>query len=567
MFIDARTVVANAVVEADLCIIGAGAAGISLGQELIGAGIDVCMLESGALDFDPVTQTLYQGTNVGLPYFDLDVCQIRYFGGNTNAWGGWCRPLDPVDFAARPWVENSGWPLAAAALQPYYRHAHVLCQIRSDDYDPARAAGEIGHPRARIVPFDPAWLETSIYRFSAPTRFGQIYREALRRAPNLRCYLNANVLKLRTTDDAGTVTHAVVGCLSGSRFEVRARYFVLAAGGIENTRLLLLSNDVAVRGLGNQNDLVGRYFMEHPHTKRALIATRRTMPSALYGLGFRDNEISARLALPPALQERERLLNYSGNIHPLYFAHHTEGWLAFRKFVLSLSRTRRSDPYIRFPPYGPKGLTLRQVYDIVRQLDKVTLAAFLQLWQPNRFISSYILESKSEQAPNPESRVSLDHKRDAFGLNRIKLDWRTLPIDRRTVVRAEEIIAGELTRLGIGRLAPLDPAEIEGWPANLEGGWHQIGTTRMHPDPRRGVVDVNGKLHGVSNLFVAGSSIFPTAGAAPPTLTIVALALRLADHLKDIVASRPQVALRGLGTAAVSAGPASTPALVASLQR
>jgi choline dehydrogenase-like flavoprotein len=565
MFIDARTVAANAVVDADLCIVGAGAAGISLVQDLIATGVDICLLESGALDFDPLTQSLYQGTNVGLPYFDLDVCQIRYFGGNTNAWGGWCRPLDPIDFAARPWVENSGWPIAAAALQPYYRQAHALCQIRGDDYDPARAAAEIGHRRALVLPFDPARLETSIYRFSAPTRFGQVYREALRQAANLRCYLNANVLKLETSEGARAVTQAVVGCLCGTRFKVRAKYFVLAAGGVENTRLLLLSNDVIAAGLGNQHDLVGRYFMEHPHTKRVLFATRRSMPTALYGLGFRDNEISARLALTPALQEREALLNYSGNIHPVYFAHGSEGWLAFRKFVLSLSRSRRSDPYIRFPPYGPKGLTLRQVYDIVRQLDKVTFAAFLQLFQPNRFISGYVLESKSEQAPNRESRVSLDLKRDAFGLNRIKLDWRTLPIDRRTVVRAEEIVESELRRLGIGRLAPLAAAEIEGWPANLEGGWHQIGTTRMHDDPRRGVVDANGKVHGVANLFIAGSSTFPTGGAAPPTLTIVALALRLADHLRGIVAARPRTALRSLETgAAVAAEPRPAPALVAS---
>ena len=536
MFIDARALPMNAVVETDLCIIGGGAAGITISHQFIGTPVQVCLLESGTLDFDRATQTLYEGRNVGLPYFDLDVCQIRYFGGNTNAWGGWCRPLDPIDFRRRPWVAESGWPIGEAELRPFYSQAHALCQLRSDDYDPARAAAEIGDPRARLVPFDPAQLEASIYRFSAPTRFGQVYREALRQAGNVRCYLNANVLRIMTSPEARSVTHVLVGCLGGRRFEVRAKRFVLASGGIENTRLLLLSNDVVSAGLGNQHDLVGRYFMEHPHTKRALFATRHTMPSALYGLTFRDQAISARLALTEALQEREGLLNYSGNIHPVYIGHTAEGWLAFRKLVLSVSRSRRTDPYIRFPPYGRKGLTLRQMVDVVRQIDKVAVAAFLQLFQPNRFISGYVLESKSEQAPNPESRVTLDNARDAFGLNRVKLDWRTLPVDRHTVVRAEEIIEAELMRLGIGRLAPLDPAEIEGWPANLEGGWHQIGTTRMHEDPRRGVVDPDGRMHGVANLFVAGSSVFPTAGAAPPTLTIVAMALRLADHLKGLFA-------------------------------
>ena len=558
MFIDARTVDPNAVVEADICIVGAGAAGITLAQEFIGSGVDICLLESGGLEFDWRTQSLYEGANAGLRYFDLDVCQIRYFGGNTNAWGGWCRPLDAIDFDRRPWVENSGWPFPATALRPYYRQAHALCQLRSDDYDPARAAAEIGDPRARPVPFDPDRIETSLYRFSTPTRFGLAYRDALRRAANVRCFLHANVLLIKATDNARAVRHLDVGCLGGNRFEVRARFFILAAGGIENTRLLLLSNDVVAAGLGNQHDLVGRHFMEHPHTKRALIPARRPLPTALYGLTFRDHALSARLALPAALQEREELLNYSGNIHPIYIGHEAEGWLAFRKFVLSLSRSRRTDPYIRFPPYGRKGLSPRQLFDVARQFDKVTVAALLQLFQPNRFIAGYVLESKPEQAPNPASRVVLDERRDAFGLNRVRLDWRTLPIDRRTVVRAEAIIESELMRLGFGRLAPLAPAEIEGWPANLEGGWHQIGTTRMDDDPRRGVVDADGRMHGMSNLFVAGSSVFPTAGAAPPTLTIVALAARLAGHLKELFGVRRSQ----LAAASPPPVPAAAPLLV-----
>jgi choline dehydrogenase-like flavoprotein len=558
MFIDARTVTPNAVIEADLCIIGAGAAGITLAQEFAGSGVDICLLESGGLEFDRRIQSLYEGANTGLRYFDLDVCQIRYFGGNTNAWGGWCRPLDPIDFSHRPWVENSGWPFPQAALRPYYRQAHALCEVRSDDYDPGRAVAEIDDPRARLVPFDPEKIETSMYRFSAPTRFGETYRDVLRRAGNVRCFLNANVLQIKTTDNARAVTNLAVGCLSGNRFDVRARFFVLAAGGIENSRLLLLSNEAVATGLGNQNDLLGRHFMEHPHTKRALIPARRPLPTALYGLAFRRHAFSARLALPPALQEREGLLNYSGNIHPVYIGHETDGWLAFRKLVLSLSRSRRSDPYIRFPPYGRKGLSPRQVYDVIRQFDRVTVAALLQLFQPERFIAGYVLESKSEQAPNRASRIVLDHRRDAFGLNRARLDWRMLPIDRHTVVRAEEIIEGELVHLGFGRLAPLPAPEIEGWPANLEGGWHQIGTTRMHEDPKRGVVDANCRLHGTSNLFIAGSSVFPTAGAAPPTLTIVALALRLADHLKGVFGARRAQ----LSSAPAQPLPAAQPMLV-----
>jgi choline dehydrogenase-like flavoprotein len=533
MFIDARQVTTGTAIETDLAIVGGGAAGISLASELAGAGFTVAVLESGALDFAWPAQSLYSATNIGLPYYALDVCQLRYFGGSTNAWGGWCRPLDPIDFEERPWVEHSGWPFSLAKLGPYYRRAHDLCQVASDDYDPEHAIAEIGHPRATLLPFDPATLETSIYRFSAPTRFGQVYREVLRRAENVRCYLNANVLAIKTTEDARSVTRLAVGCLSGTRFDVAAKHYVLAAGGIENARLLLASRDAAANGLGNQYDLVGRYFMEHPHTKRALFVRRHSLAAALYGETFHGRGIIARVSLPAARQRREQLLGYSANIHPVYFGHDSRGWLALRKLVLSLSPSRRSDPLIRLPPYGHKGLTLGEFFDMVRQFDKMTIAAALGLLQPSRFISGFVLESKPEQAPNRESRVALDDKRDAFGLNRVKLDWRMLPIDRRTAVRGEELIDAELRRLGIGEVAPLAPAEIESWPANLEGGWHQLGTTRMNGDARHGVVDANGRVHGMSNLYVTGGSIFPTGGVAPPTLTIVALAVRLAHHLRD----------------------------------
>jgi choline dehydrogenase-like flavoprotein len=225
MFIDARQMPGGAVVEADIAIIGAGAAGISLALELIGSGLTICLLESGGMEFDWPSQSLYSGLNVGLPYYALDICQLRYFGGTTNAWGGWCRPLDSIDFESRPWVEESGWPFAMSALAPFYRRAHEICQVASDDYDPERAVTELSHPRAKLLPFDPAWLETIIYRFSPPTRFGQVYREALRRADDLRCYLNANVLAIKTDASARTVTRLAVGTLSGVHVEVAETLF------------------------------------------------------------------------------------------------------------------------------------------------------------------------------------------------------------------------------------------------------------------------------------------------------------------------------------------------------
>ena len=538
MFVDGRQIDGHLTVDADICIIGAGAAGLTIARQFAHSETRICLLESGDLDFNWRTQALYEGRNVGLKYFALDMCQIRYFGGNTNGWGGWCRPLDALDFSDRPWVEGGGWPFSLEELEPYYRAAHMVCQIPTPDYGVDEIARQLG---AKPLPLDPAKLEATVYQFSPPTRFGRVYRDVMAAARNITCILNANVLRINLAPDARQVTTVSVGCFGGPGFRVAARCFVLAAGGIENARLLLLSDDVAANGIGNRYDLVGRYFMEHPHTMRVLTSTQQPAAFSLYGIGFRNRALSVRLSLPPAVQVAEGLLNYSANIHPVYRTHTSAAWVSFRKLVLSLDPRRRCDPYIRMAPYEKKGVTLGQLYEIARRFDKVVAAAFLHAFQPNALASGYLLESKSEQAPNWGSRVRLQQERDAFGLNRVELDWRTLPIDRRTVIRGEEMIDQELRRLGIGELAPLQPSEIEGWPTNLEGGWHQIGTTRMSTEPRRGVVDANGRVHDVANLFIAGSSVFPTCGAAPPTLTIVAMALRLADHLNRVMRSQREV--------------------------
>jgi choline dehydrogenase-like flavoprotein len=530
MLIDARGISTGTVVKADVAVVGAGAAGISLSLELAAKGIEVCLLESGGTQPDWDNQSLYSGRSIGLPHCPLDVCQLRYLGGNTNAWGGWCRPLEAIDFEPRPWVEASGWPFPMAELMPYYRRAHEICQV-SDDYVLKHALDELRHARAEPLAFDPSKLETLIYRFSPPTRFGQEYRPRLRNAPSLRCFLHANVLSIKAAASARTVARLLVGTLSGVRFEVAARRYVLAAGGIENARLLLLSNDVAAAGLGNRYDLVGRFYMDHPHTRRQLMVPSGRLMSGLYGELFRPRRIMARIALPDETQRRERLLGYSANVHPVYFGHDSPGWAAFRDAAHSLSRSRRSDPYHRLPPYSRKGLTAQQWIDMLRSPGYTVAAGLLRIFKPNRFISAFVLESKPEQAPNPASRVTLDDGLDAFGLRRIKVDWKMLAIDRRTAVRGEEIVDAELRRLGIGALAPLPPEEVAAWPENLESGWHQLGTTRMHSDDRRGVVDIDARVHGLSNLYVAGGSVFPTGGTAPPTLTIVALALRLAAHL------------------------------------
>jgi choline dehydrogenase-like flavoprotein len=570
MFIDAREIADGTTVEADLCIVGAGAAGITIARLLSKTGISVCLLETGGLTFDWDIQDLAKGPQGAIPYYALDVCQLRYFGGNTNGWGGWCRPFDPIDFAARPWVPHSGWPFGREELEPYFEEATDVCSLKTHDWDPASWVARLGTTRARLMDFSPGTFETQVYQFSAlnggPVHFGLAWRDEIKSGP-VRCLLNAHALGVHADAEARRVTHIEVGTLARNRFRVQARRFVLATGGVENARLLLLSTDAQPQGLGNAHDLVGRYFMEHPHVKRAVTALDPRAPIGFYALSFYHQGVAAKMALPAEVQEREQVLGYSANLHPLYYGHDTPGWLAFRKLVFSLTPSRNTDPYVRFAPHGLKGLNRHEVMDIVRHFPAVVAASFLQQFQPNRFVTKFILESKPEQAPNPESRVLLADERDAFGLPRARLDWRTTALDRRTVRVGETLLGRELRRMGIGRMGPPRPelngpdeAEPSLWPKDMEGGWHQIGTTRMHNDPRQGVVDRDGRVHGIENLWVAGSSVFPTGSVAPPTLTIVALALRLARHLGAAPAPT-----RVASAAAPTRIPSPTPALA--LQR
>jgi choline dehydrogenase-like flavoprotein len=544
LFIDARGIPPDSIIDSDICIVGGGAAGIALALQFAASDLQVCLLESGGLDAASATQALAEGDSVGTLYSPLETLQLRFFGGNTNAWGGWFRGLDDIDFRQRGWVDDSGWPFDARALAPYVERVHALCEVASCDYTvPSMRA--IADSSARLIPFDPARVETALYRFSAPTRFGQVYRQAIEVSRTIKCLLNAHALKVETTEDARRVTAVEVGCLSGGRRKVTARVFILAAGAVENARLLLLSNDAAPRGLGNHYDLVGRYLMDHPHLRRELLPGPRRFPYGLYGLNFRDRGFALGLSIPPALQQKERMLNYKASIYPVFYGQSSRGWESFRDLVLKFSRRWRADPYDRMRlPFRRKSAGLKQLAALALRFDGVLLGALAQALKSENLVSGLVLESKPEQAPNGASRVTLQHGRDPFGLPRARVDWRLLPIDRHTTVSAEAIIDAELQRLGLGRLAPLAAQERDRWPAGFAGGWHQIGTTRAHADPRRGVVDGNCQVHGVGNLFVAGASVFPTGGSASPMPTLLALALRLADHVKQTLQEPLAVPMR-----------------------
>ena len=518
MLLDFRDGQLGEQLDADLCIIGAGAAGIAIAREFAGTRHSVIVLESGGLEFDEHVQNLCEGANTRED-FSLSTSRFRVFGGTTSVWGGWCAPFDDIDFRSRDWVSNSGWPITRRDLLPYYVRAQPLCQLGRFRYDvsewPSLARGALA--------LDPAKLEHRLWQLSPPTRFGAVYRTELDQARNVRVVLNATVTEIVTGESAEAARHVLIAGLGGRRARVRAKAYVLACGGIETPRLLLLSKRFSAAGLGNPHDLVGRYFMEHPHPDAGGVLLSGDLASFQ---PYVDTQVGAErvvLGFGPtaAAQQRLKILNSSIAVNgPLYFEP-SQAWD-------SLTKLARATGELRWPKAA--GM---HVYNVLRDLDDVLREGYLRATSaPARGFS---FTARTETAPHHSNRIALGEERDALGMNRVRLDWRPGSRERVTVEKTMRLLAEELGRLETGRvrLNELLLEDDSRWSENLSWFGHHLGTTRMSDDPRSGVVDADCRIHGMTNVYVASGSVFPTSGFANPTLTIVALALRLADHLKS----------------------------------
>ena len=524
MIQDLRDAENGATFECDLCVIGAGAAGITIARQFLGRRASVLLLESGGLDFEEGTQQLYEFENIGLPrHRDT---RYRFFGGTTNAWDGRCAPLSEADFRPRPWVAHSGWPLTAADLQPYTAAAHEACGLTMREYGAPLAAAL----DAALPPVDPATLTPHFWQFSpdGPRRFGPTHRAELAASNNVRVLLHANATNLQATSNGASVEFVDIRTLEGLSARVRSRFVVLCCGGVENARLLLLSNTVAPRGLGNDRDLVGRFLMDHPRGVCAEVVARDNYEFQDIFSIYR-HETGARVLLGFELgqqvQAEEGLLNCGA----LFFQTDDEesGTLALLRL---LGR----------PVGKPQTSALAQdVWRVMADLDEVVINARRRVLQPGRdlFIQPrYItMLCDGEQAPNPESRVTLSRERDALGLNQARIDWRVTDQERRTMRALTMAVGHEFGRLNLARMRVGEWLVEHAGSGMYHEAHHHMGTTRMGASPTTGVVTADARVFGVDNLYVAGSSVFPTSGHVNPTLTLVTLSLRLADHLMSRV--------------------------------
>jgi choline dehydrogenase-like flavoprotein len=535
MLLDVNALPEGQRLEADIVIVGAGAAGITLALEFVGTRHKVILVESGGLDLDGETQALNEGEVIGTTYDPLAAVRSRGFGGTTSMWTGWCKPLDPIDFRPRPWLGLAGWPIERAELQPFYERAQQVVEAGTYRYD----RGLWEEIAAPLHGFDPGRLGLTFWQKSPPTRFGQRYRDQLSRADNVTVLLHATLVGMVTNERGDLIERCDLRSPQGRTVSSHGWACILACGGIENARLLLAAAPQHPQGLGNERGQVGRCFMEHPQWRVATVHAadpyrlldsyyRRTVAGRAHRSGW---------SLSDAAQERLGVTNCAAE--------------------LAIEVDRNSGAYLAGSLWRqlaegevPDDLG-RKVVAVLGDLGGVIGSA----WRKNVLGANVNTPPEAvhllvtlDPMPRSDSRVLLGEDRDALGLPRVKLDWRLSADDERSMAALARAVADELTRLGLARVrlhaALQDPAG--GWAraGNLVGygvapeapemhiSWHHMGTTRMAADPAQGVVDATCRVHGTGNLYLAGSSVFPTTGNANPTLTIVALALRLADHLK-----------------------------------
>ena len=487
----------------DVCVIGAGPAGLTLARALARGGFTVALMEGGAVELTEESQALYEGEVEGLDNYELDVSRLRMLGGSSNHWNGRCRPLEGFDFFERAYNPLSGWPIAKEDLDPYAAETAEIIDLTPELLPDQPIAGGGGAFRQVF------------WQRSAPTLFGVKYQDEIAATPNIALCLNANLVDLRLGGELGAVEGAVFRsyAVGDPGFTVRAKSYCLCLGGIENARALLNCDSQAPGGIGNGNDLVGRYFQDHVAIDVADILLDHALPEAETEVSYAptldyQNEIEA-LAMVFVVSPRPA--------RDLSLPHQL-----IRTAECLTPLTERLVEHLRHEALKCKGNGV---------------AEFLALRDPEHYPSG-IVWAQTEQPLMSECRVLLNAERDAFGLRRATLDWLLDEHYYETLRAATIRLGATLAEEGIGRLKVRNwlLAEKPRLPRRSENigevaSRHHMGTTRMAADPARGVVDADCRVHGLGNLYIGGSSVFPTGGFANPTYTIVQMSLRLADHL------------------------------------
>ena len=531
---------ASPLAECDLCIIGSGPAGSTIARELSGTGLRVTMLESGGFMRSLEADALNEVENIGRPrVVDQWSVRNRIVGGSSHTWGGRCAPFDAIDLEERPWIPESGWPFEIGDLTPYLdRTAPYLGLAIGSGFSNERFWTLAGRTPPRSEP-DPEVLLPFFWQFSRddeesyPYEYMRIGRHlANQLGPNVTLVAGATALRINPVESGRAVRSVEFAAPDGHRRTLSAGSVVLCCGAIENARILLSSDTVTPNGLGNDHDLIGRYLMDHSRGPVGSfeVAGSEALQKRFGRYNVRGHLFRAGLLLSPQIQRAERLLNCAAWLGEVVAP--DDPWDALR-------RACRGKPQL---PADALAIVSNAGHIVCGLTDY-----FVERNGIPRKLEALDLDCMCEQRPDRDSRVMLSERRDRFGLRLSRIDWRIHEDEPRTMRRMAELVAEQFVRMGLPPLV-LAPWVRDGadFPPTIKDVAHPTGTTRMSEDPTKGVVDAQCCVHGVEGLYVAGSSVFPTVSHCNPTQMIVALALRLADHLKARADENRVAAIRAI---------------------
>ena len=523
MLIDFLDTTAATDFNADICLVGSGAAGLTLAAHL--AGLHVLVVEAGGRHPSNDGGNWLAGEAADWAFAGFESGRNRSYGGATKRWYGQCLRLDPIDFERRDWVPHSGWPITSEDLDPYYDRAESFVGLGSTLYD-ARIWPRSGIP-------DPAFdgdIQAKFTAYMPQPDFTKLLGRKFVTQSAVDLLVNAAATCIELDSDGRHVTGLAIQARSGRQGRVRARVFVLCGGGIDNPRLMLASNTVMSGGVGNAKDLVGRFFQDHPSGTTGSLATTKAATVQNQFRKLRQHGVTfwPKLALTEAAQRRERTLN--ANALMLYdYAENSP--LTRAKAVVEALQARKPASLAK---EGSR--LLRHAPELAARMAHTVASGKAPMFKP----SQVMLKAHVEQRPDPLNRITLSNERDAFGLPLPRLAWRVHADELRTMRCITEAVGRAFHRLGWGEMtvSPWLDQDADAARPELEDTYHHHGTTRMAVSEAEGVTDPDCLVFGTENLYVAGSSLFPTSGYANPTLTIIALAIRLGDTLRTRLGTR-----------------------------
>lgn len=509
----------------DVCILGGGVAGIVLATELSKTNVKVVVLESGGEQFDMAKQALYSANLYPKSFPDPTYSRLRYLGGASNHWQNNTAPLDPIDFDVRSWIPNSGWPITFDEINSYYPLAADYCGTSKDGYGTEQWSQSLN--QSDLVN-NSSILETGISKFAVPpTRFFAKYGDALKKSKSATIIENANVVNVKYDKDSKAITEVYFESSPGKSHSIKAKKFIMCFGGIENARMLLEFNDKNNQALGNHHDNVGRYFMEHPVVRAANLFTTESEKFGLYqGTMLDQRYVSGYFKLSEKTLRSKQTCNLR---MPLINASNyalSDGISSFHEMKQSFSQSEIPDHF------GSHLINMLGDLDMV--IEAVSRKGFdTPMFDHADELGGFEMQLMVEQSPERDNRITLSEEKDSYGIRKINIEWVLSETDKKRMWKSLGITANELSRLGLGRLKLLKEREDRIWGDQLSFGNHHMGTTRMSDSSKHGVVDKNLKVFGTENFYISGCSVFPTGGHVPPTLTLVALSVRLAEHLTE----------------------------------